>query len=253
MTEQNYDKLIRSTINRCLSELNRCITEEESKTILASREGWVSDKELPFLMGRILGPITDKVPEDFGERGSDLRDAVDEFMTTLFKVVYENGEHYHIIKNLDDLVPIINQALNPGGMQPLGRVLPGRIYKFKQAIPDLMLGCAELILLLLSAAQDGNITPLEMGLAGVPFVDLIRRLKDHYETITDPVEFSVFEAIHQGKKEYWTYGKIDKWPSLTDIERILPDMDRSKIINILERLRDRGILSNEDDTWKIAF
>jgi len=143
------------------------------------------------------------------------------------------------------------------------RVKPGVVFKVKSAVLDLGINGLALILAIFSTTTWPLYFPVWLGLS---LTVLIRTLYKNLESIRDPDEKVVFEAIFrcQGRfcivnylalqnKEYdEAYGFVS--PTVDDISaEIKGQLSHREITKALASLELRGIVKDRNGRWSISF
>lgn len=162
------------------------------------------------------------------------------------KLLLERFE-YFIIKDPDE---------RPSAMLEF-RLRPNTVLKVGQAVPALFRGLALIYAVF-------TITPLPFVLKlnlGIQIFEIGQRLLQCWESIEDPDERLVFEAVFrlQGKRS----GEILKlrdypqtpWLLESDLEGIALEvgLEQRDVVKTLSGLQRRGILAQKDGRWSIAF
>jgi len=143
------------------------------------------------------------------------------------------------------------------------RVKPGAVFKVKSAA--LLAGEKALALVLVIFAT--TTWPLLFpAWAGLSIINLVRIILNSYESLLDPDELSVFEAIFrcQGRSCIVNYDALKEMryndayatanPTVAEIEReIHGRVESQAILKALSSLKSRGVLKERDGVWSIAF
>ncbi len=226
------------------------ISEESAARLCATGE-WISDKD-------VLTRVHEKskqIQAAFTEwPTSSVRPDVavlQEFFQNASKLLQERVETHIVHQRFDPLAPAEL------------RVKPGAVFKVKSAALDAGINALALILAVVATTPWPILFSVWVGLS---VLNLFKLLFSNYENLVDPDERLVFEAIFrcQGRlcvisyealrnKNYdEAYGTVN--PNIAAIEKEIGDtLTNREIMKALASLKSRGVLSERNGRWSIAF
>lgn len=226
------------------------ISEERAKE-LCSTGKWIADTDILDRINKESKRIQREFPE---WPKSSIRPDVkmlQEFFKAAPKLLKESVE-----------TQIVHQKFDLEAHTEI-RVKMGAIFKVKSTALDIAVDALSLILAVCATTPWSLLFIIWVGFS---FLDLVQKLWKGYESLLDPDEIHVFEAIFRCQGRLCTinydavkeknyndaYGTVN--PSVVEIENeIRGAHNKHQIVKTLANLKSRGIIVERDGLWSIAF
>lgn len=229
------------------------LISEDRATKLCLTGEWISDND-------ILDRIHEKSKQIQGEfsewptspvQPDDKVKVLKEFFQNATKLLEQSVE-----------TQIVHQQIDIGAPAEI-RVKPGAVFKVKSSALAVGVNALALILAIFSTTAWPLLFSVWVGLS---VINLVKILFNGYESLSDPDEKLVFEAIFrcQGrlcvinfealrKKSYdEAFGTVN--PSVAEIEKEIGGaLTNRQIVKTLASLKSRGVLAERNGVWAIVF